>query len=84
MILLIKFVLDSLILFLEIQELFKSSLVLCVCVFFLDKYLCDVCWHGTCGNQKRVLEPLELGLQTVVSTVWFWKYGLGPLLRATY
>lgn len=62
MILLIKLLLNSLILFLEIQELFKNSLVLCVCVLFLDVYFCAVCWHGTCGDQKRVLVPLELGL----------------------
>jgi hypothetical protein len=31
----------------------------CVC-------LCIVCVHGTCGDQKRVLGPLELGFQMVV------------------
>lgn len=32
---------------------------------------------GTCRDQKRVLGPLELELQVVVS-YWAWVFGTGP------
>lgn len=36
-------------------------------VFFLHVCMCTVCVSGACGVQKRVLDPLGLELQMVVS-----------------
>jgi hypothetical protein len=40
---------------------------MCMGVFHLHVCMCTTCLSGTRGGQKRVLAPLEMELQTVVS-----------------
>jgi hypothetical protein len=38
-----------------------------MCTFGLHVYLCTICVSGAHGDQKKVLNPLELELQMVMS-----------------
>lgn len=46
----------------------KISIILCVWVFCLYACLCTMCMLGAHRGQKRILDPLELELQTVLSS----------------
>ena len=39
-------------------------------------YVCALCMYSALGSQKRVLDPLGLELQMVVSTLW--ELGIEP------
>lgn len=52
-------------------------LFVCTCVCLCS--LCDVCVGGTFSDQKKVLDPLELELQVIVSCLtWALGTKLGP------
>lgn len=82
MILLIKFILDSLILFFEIQEFFKTVWFY-VYVCFFCTYICVLCVGMVPVEIREGLDPVELGLTDGSEPCVVLGYSLGALLRTT-
>lgn len=58
----------------------EKEIILCICMFCLHVCLCDMCMPCAYEGQKRVLDPLELVLYTVMrSNIGAGKSNLVPL-----